>query len=356
MEHPIISIRFTPNLVSGDVSPSAPQYGGVQGDHRAVQVSFDVPEDLQGERFRYRIDGLDGAGGYVTSGLLPLDGSGTVGFLLPAAFTQAGGQLLVRLVVSELDEHQEIGTVHSFDGRLYFADAPAPMDDSLLRGSVAAMLADIEALVKEAHTSFEPKWLSGDGAPTVHTEGKVGQLYRASGGALFECVGVSGDTYTWVKLIRQSDTATAASPGVVAVSAQGTGGLTVGNGGLLSVCPATEQDIDDGAAGLYPNRPITAGNLTYALHGVIPTDTVVSLNPMHWEGDAAPYTYTKTVAGMTADKIITVAPNPNMNATKRDVLRRACITCIGQATDTLTFVADGVKPSQEVSLIVREVG
>lgn len=356
MEQPIISIRFTPDLVSGTVSPAAPQYGGVQGDHHAVQVSFDVPEELQGDRFRYRIDGRDGAGGYVTSGLLPLDDSGAVGFLLPAAFTQAGGQLLVRLVVSELDDHQEIATAHSFDGRLYFADAPDPTDDSLLRGSIAAMLAEMQALVEKEKGLFEPRWLSGDGLPTAHTVGKVGQLYRSTAGALYECVGVSGDTYTWVKLIRQSDIATAASPGVVAVSAQGANGLTVGNGGLLTVCPATQQDIDDGDSGSYQNRPITAGNLAYALHSVTPSDSVLALIPPRWEGSEAPYTYTKTVTGMTADKKITVAPDPNMNAVKREILRRACITCVGQAADTLTFVADGVKPSQEVSLIVREVG
>lgn len=357
MESPIISIRFTPSLISGTVSPSAPQYGGVQGDHRVTQVAFSVPEELQGDRFRYRIDGLDGAGGYVTSGLLPLDDQGVVAFLLPAAFTQAGGELLVRLVVSELDGGDEVATTHSFDGRLYFAAAPGPMDPSLLHGSIAAMLAEMQALLEKEKGLFEPKWLSGAGAPTAQTVGEVGQFYRSQTGSVYECIGVSGGTYTWVKLIRQSDIATTATPGVVAVSGVGAGGLTVNrSNGLISVCPATQADIDAGEGGSFPDRPVTAGNLAYALHGVTPVDTVISLLPVHWVGDAAPYTYTVTVAGMTANKKIWVAPDPDLTAAKRAALRNAQITCVGQSADTLTFVADGVKPSQALSMIVREVG
>ena len=356
MESPIISILFTPDLLTGTVSPDAPQFAGVQGDHRAVQVAFSVPEELQGDSFRYRIDGLDGAGGYVTSGLLPIDDQGGVAFLLPAAFTQAGGELLVRLVVSELADGAEVATTHSFDGRLYFAAAPGPMDTSMLRGSIAAMLAEMQALIEQEKDLFEPKWLSGTGAPTTHTVGEVGQLYRSSSGVIYECVGVSGDTYTWVKLIRQSDIATAAHPGVVSVSGQGAGGLTISERGLVALYPATEADIDSGSTGLYQNRPITAGNLAYALHSVTPVDTTISLNPMNWQGEQAPYTYTKPVSGMTADKSITVAPSSTMNAYQRGVLRQAAITCTGQDTDTLTFVADGVKPTAQVILTVREVG
>ena len=242
MESPIISIRFTPNLMTGVVSPNAPQYAGVQGDHRATLIEFVVPEELRGESFRYRIDGLDGAGGYVSSGLLPLDDQGVVGFLLPAAFTQAGGELLVRLVVSELTDGTEVATTHSFDGRLYFAAAPAPMDPSLLRGSIAAMLDEMKALVEEEKALFEPKWLSGIGAPTTHTVGEVGQFYRSNAGNVYECVGVSGDTYTWVKLIRQSDIATTAKPGVVCGSAQGAGGLSISGSGLVRIStPATAE-------------------------------------------------------------------------------------------------------------------
>ena len=92
------------------------------------------------------------------------------------------------------------------------------------------------------------------------------------------------------------------------------------------------------------------------MQAVSPVDTVVNLTPMGWEGSEAPYTYTKTVSGMTSEKTIWVAPDPSMNALARSALRNACVTCTGQSTDTLTFVADGIKPSRVVSLIVREVG
>ena len=358
MEQPIIRIRFTPDLMLGTVSPSAPQYGGVPGDNRAVQVSFAVPEELQGNRFRYRIEGVDGAGGYVTSGLLPIDDDGIVCLLLPATFTQAGGQLLVRLVVSELSDGEEISTTHSFDGRIYFADEVTLPDRSLLRGSISAMLEDMRKLLEEEKGTFEPKWLSGTSSPTLSTVGEIGQFYRnTSNGVIYECVGVSGNTYTWVKLIRQLDVATAATPGVVAVSGAGAAGIGINHSsGLISICPATEEDIDDGEEGSHPNRPITAGNLAYALRGVTPVDTTIMLFPVSWVGDEAPYTCTQTVQGMTADKKIFVGLDPDEPAAKRELARKACVSCIGQGTNTLTFVADGVKPASTLSLIIREVG
>ena len=140
MEQAIIQVQFVPNVETGEVEPFLPQYGGVQGDRNAATVSFAVPESLQGDNFRYRIEGEDGAGGFVTTACLPLDDDGCVVTLLDERFTAAGGQILVRLVVSEVQNDNEIATVRSFDGRLFFADAPAADAASPFRDTLSALL------------------------------------------------------------------------------------------------------------------------------------------------------------------------------------------------------------------------
>lgn len=141
MEETILDIRFVPNLEDGTVTPSAPQFGGVQGDRNGATVSFFVPFSLQGSHFRYRIEGEDGTGGFVSTEPLPLDDEGYVTALLDERFTAAGGQILVRLVVSEVQDDNEIAAVRSFDGRLFFADAPTPDVASPFRDTFSAMVA-----------------------------------------------------------------------------------------------------------------------------------------------------------------------------------------------------------------------
>lgn len=140
MEECMIHIRFVPDLEHGTVSPSAPQFGGVQGDRNAAQVTFLVPEELRGDDYRFRIEGEDGAGAFVTTAPLPLDDEGCVSTLLDERFTAAGGQILVRLVVSEIQNDNEVATVRSFDGRLFFADAPAAGVASPFRDTLSALL------------------------------------------------------------------------------------------------------------------------------------------------------------------------------------------------------------------------
>lgn len=141
MEQAIIHVHFVPHLDDGSVEPACPQYGGVQGDRNGTLLSFFVPAALQGNAFRYRIEGEDGAGGFVSTEPLALDDDGNVAVFLDERFTAAGGQILVRLVVSEMAQNNEIATVHSFDGRLFFADAPKANVTSPFRDTLSAMVA-----------------------------------------------------------------------------------------------------------------------------------------------------------------------------------------------------------------------
>lgn len=149
MEQAMIRVQFVPNAETGEVEPFLPQYGGVQGDRNVATVAFAVPESLQGDTFCYRIEGEDGAGGFVTTACLPLDDDGCVVTLLDERFTAAGGQILVRLVVSEVQNGNEVRTVRSFDGRLFFADAPAANVASPFRDTLSALLARNEEKLEQ---------------------------------------------------------------------------------------------------------------------------------------------------------------------------------------------------------------
>ena len=153
MEQAMIRVQFVPNVETGEVEPFLPQYGGVQGDRNAATVSFAVPESLQGDNFRYRIEGEDGAGGFVTTAPLPLDDDGCVVTLLDERFTAAGGQILVRLVVSEIQNDNEVTTVRSFDGRLFFADAPAANVASPFRDTLSALLCRNEEKLEQMNAT-----------------------------------------------------------------------------------------------------------------------------------------------------------------------------------------------------------
>ena len=99
------------------VSPDAPQAAGHTGDHRAVQLRFAVPfEDC-----RYRLEIVDGCGGYDTTALLDVT-DGAVTYDIPSAWT-AAGVAAVRLVAVEQDEAgEEIVRFHTAPAYLTFAD------------------------------------------------------------------------------------------------------------------------------------------------------------------------------------------------------------------------------------------
>ncbi len=168
MEQAILNVQFVPNMGNGTVEPVCPQYGGVQGDRNATRLTFLVPEALRGSQFRYRIEGEDGAGGFISTAPLALDDEGCVETLLDERFTAAGGQILVRLVVSEVVNDNEVTTVRSFDGRLFFADAPTENVSSAFRDTLSAMVARTEGKL-DAMTALSETMTETVNAMTART-------------------------------------------------------------------------------------------------------------------------------------------------------------------------------------------
>ncbi len=127
----IRTVTFTAS--SQRVCPQAPQEAGVQGEHQATAVVFRLDPELALPQYLYRWEFVDGNGQMDTTETFSLPAEGTeedgeneagteVSFLLPRAWTKAGGIAEIRLAVSVLAEDgQELMTLYTLTGRLRFA-------------------------------------------------------------------------------------------------------------------------------------------------------------------------------------------------------------------------------------------
>lgn len=91
----------------------------------------------------------------------------------------------------------------------------------------------------------------------------------------------------------------------------------------------------------------------------IPTSTLVeaTLNASSWSGSSAPYTYTLTVTGVTANTNQDILPGLNITASQLEALQAANIQDGGQATNQITLKAFGEKPTVNcpIRIIIRGI-
>lgn len=106
---------------SKGVTPTGPQEAGVQGDHNATVVVWQLDETLLNEAYRYRCEYVDGSGGWDTTPYLALESGNTISVPLPRAWTAAGGCAVIRLCVSEFTEGKEERSIYTLTGRLQYA-------------------------------------------------------------------------------------------------------------------------------------------------------------------------------------------------------------------------------------------
>ena len=105
------------------VSPSSPQAAGVQGDDGATKVYFVLPSDDKLSGFRsydFYLEMVDAAGNYDISDKLTVGTDGKVGYALPAAWTQCGGLIQLRLVAKSGSE-----IAYTFAGQITVAKRAA---------------------------------------------------------------------------------------------------------------------------------------------------------------------------------------------------------------------------------------
>ena len=80
MSEPVRSIIFFAD--ENGVSPSEPQFAGVQGEHNATEVKFQLSSALTSPEYLYRIEFSDAAGEYDSTDFIPISGS-FVNYQLP---------------------------------------------------------------------------------------------------------------------------------------------------------------------------------------------------------------------------------------------------------------------------------
>ena len=99
------------------VTPATPQIAGHDGDHYAAVVRFHIPF----EGYRYRVEIIDGNGGYDISDLLEAK-DGVVLCTIPAAWTAAGIAALRLVAVKLAEDGSEIMRFHSEPVYLLFKE------------------------------------------------------------------------------------------------------------------------------------------------------------------------------------------------------------------------------------------
>lgn len=150
-----MAIRYITFQVYEDttVSPSTPQYGGIQGEHNATQVAFVINPNgvLANERYRYYVECIDAAGGYDRTRELYRMG-GEIHTLVPLAWTQYGGISTLRLIAEE-----DGVTVFSADARLQFEDRGGAIEqvDGLLRTDLSDTLEACDTKATSAYTAAD---------------------------------------------------------------------------------------------------------------------------------------------------------------------------------------------------------
>ena len=290
----LIHIAYTVNLSEGTVSPFEPQYAGVQGDHRAAYVSFQIPEALRTDGCRYYIESCDGSGAHLLSEPLTCGTDGTVGLWLDRRMTAAGGQTVLRLCIAETADSESPHVLHSFDARVYFAGTACPQAQAeadteyVLNASLLRSLSDGETAgsVRGVHALEETDYALGEnavalGLSTVADQDNqlaVGQYGRSEEGALLTVGnGTAADARSNALCVHRS--------GTVALGAD-----PVGEADAVTKRYADRKAAEEAAKAL----PVIGDNGNWSVAG---RDTGRAARGSGWRMTVNPYAETAPVTG-----------------------------------------------------------
>lgn len=185
----------------GEISPKVEQAAGVQGSHNVTQVVFDVSAlnydfantDTDNDNdnvIRTRIQFIDGAGGFESTGFLNVDlATKTVSTLVPRSITNAGGVAKVCLVVTEITYDGD-GVAHekevyiSQGGKLRFdgSGVGSPSNDMYLKG-ISSALVNAETFVGLAETASDNAEKAKDAAEGFKNDAETAATSAAGSAA-----------------------------------------------------------------------------------------------------------------------------------------------------------------------------
>ena len=163
MSEAIREILF--HVTPDGIEPSGPQPAGIQGEHNATEVKFQLDEALVKDGYFYRFEFVDGTGGMYTTDFVTPEGN-AVAVKIPAAWTASGGCGTLRLCVAELSEdYQEEMVVLSFAGRLLFSgrDSTSPLY-SYYEPGLSGLIESTHAAAENANTAADEAREAAQGA------------------------------------------------------------------------------------------------------------------------------------------------------------------------------------------------
>lgn len=159
---PIRNIIFS--AAKDGLTPNAPQYAGVQGEHNATQVTFQLDAGLTILGGKYRIEYVDSTGQQDTTDFLP-SSSGKVSCLLPKEWTSNGGIAEIRLVIASQDAStQETQTMITLAGKLYYADKYGCNRTDCIQKGLSELIEEAHDATADAAASAESANIAADGA------------------------------------------------------------------------------------------------------------------------------------------------------------------------------------------------
>jgi hypothetical protein len=139
-------IEFT--VSSDGITPSVKQFAGVQGDHKATEVVFNIAPELyqsltaqatNGAKLIYRFDGYDGEGGFKPSDTFEFTET-QVSYLLEEWLTRFGGIIKVVLVISALKDDLTQMELFNFPALLQLKNSPEGVEiDGINRESMSTL-------------------------------------------------------------------------------------------------------------------------------------------------------------------------------------------------------------------------
>lgn len=150
---------------------TAPQCGGVQGEHNAVQLVFEIStsdidlEAATGHHVAVRIECRDGAGGFHASENLTLDdstsGIAKASYFIPQSVTNAGGVAQFHLVIVDFTLDNDDNAIaefirYSFPVRIYFKDSTnSAVNKNLYAEDISSMADSVRRLTIRAETAAD---------------------------------------------------------------------------------------------------------------------------------------------------------------------------------------------------------
>ncbi len=172
MSEPIRTITY--QVTPDGITPAAPQPAGVQGEHRATQITFQLDAQLQQTSYRYRAEFTDSAGDFDTTAFLPLEG-GSVTVEMPRGWTRHAGVGEVRLCIAQLDDQGgEEQTVYTFAGRVQLS----PRTEGMLlsypeEGGLSGLVEETQDAADAANTAALNAQNAADTAGVVSAQAQA---------------------------------------------------------------------------------------------------------------------------------------------------------------------------------------